>query len=118
MPQNEEKNPVSSAAAHPDICKDAATEDHLLDAWGGLARKVERARQQLTDAFDAVDELMFIHDRDGRILRANRAYADHASGDYRQIIGKLYWEVFPLQVGPLPRLTQPVRNMTGITKNW
>lgn len=101
MSRNRDEEPVTADGAGPDTARDPAVEGRLLDAWGGLARKVERARQQLTDAFDAVDELMFICDGGGRILRVNRAYADQASCDYRKIIGKPYWEVFPLRDGPL-----------------
>ncbi|MCO6414110.1 MAG: PAS domain S-box protein [Thiogranum sp.] len=107
MSRNREEEPVTADGEGPDTARDPAIEGRLLDAWGGLARKVERARQQLTDAFDAVDELMFIHDGGGRILRANRAYADQASCDYRNIIGKPYWEVFPLRDGPLPGQDNP-----------
>lgn len=100
MGQRTDNKPVSRA-------KGAAGSHERADtpspgAPDTLTGKVERARQQLTNVFDAVDELMFIHDRDGRILRANRVYARHAGLDYRAIIGKPYWEVFPLQDGPLP----------------
>jgi PAS domain S-box-containing protein/putative nucleotidyltransferase with HDIG domain len=102
MVQHTEERRISAGTDHPGETQPTTTEGQLLDVWGGVARKVERARQQLTNAFDAVDELMFIHDQSGRILRVNRAYAHHTGLDYRDIIGKPYWQVFPLQDGPLP----------------
>ncbi len=47
-------------------------------------------------AFDALDDLVFVHDRDGRILRANRAFAARANRTPGEIIGQPYWEVFAL----------------------
>ncbi|WP_018231028.1 HD domain-containing phosphohydrolase [Thioalkalivibrio thiocyanodenitrificans] len=68
----------------------------------GLAR-IEQAHREWLDAFDAVRHPIFLHDRKGRLLRANRAYAERAGLDYRQLIGRRYWEVFPPGDQPLPR---------------
>ncbi len=62
----------------------------------------ERARKEWTDAFDAVRDPIFLHDRDFRIVRANRAYAAAAGMDIKEIVGKHYWEVFPKNECPLP----------------
>ncbi len=65
-------------------------------------KQIERALQEWVTAIDAVDELIFMHDADGRILRANLAYAERAGIDVRQLGGKFYWEVFPKMPGPRP----------------
>ncbi|WP_172600486.1 PAS domain S-box protein [Sulfurivermis fontis] len=61
---------------------------------------IEHAHHEWMDAFDAVSDPIFLHDADGRVMRANRAYADCAGVDFADIIGRFYWEVFPLDSGP------------------
>jgi len=102
MGQRKDETAVTSAKGGAGESLRTDTHARSSITAGTLAGKVERARQQLTNVFDAVDELMFIHDKDGRILRANRVYARHAGLDYGSIIGKPYWQVFPLRDGPLP----------------
>ena len=63
---------------------------------------IENALNEWVAALDTVDELIFMHDVEGRILRANRAYASRAGVDLKQIVGKLYWEVFPVLPNPFP----------------
>lgn len=62
---------------------------------------IEQVRKEWTAAFDALHDPIFLHDRDHRILRANRAYAVRANMAIREIIGKPYWEVFPRGDGPM-----------------
>ena len=52
-------------------------------------------------AFDAVIDPIFIHDDQFRVIRANQAYATRAGLEWDAIIGRPYWEVFPLREGPL-----------------
>ncbi|MCK9379566.1 MAG: EAL domain-containing protein [Sulfuritalea sp.] len=72
----------------------------LADA--AARRAMRQARIEWRAAFDAVRDPIFIHDADFRILRANLAYAALAGVPITQVIGKRYWEVFPVQDGPLP----------------
>lgn len=72
----------------------------LADA--AARRGMRQARVEWRAAFDAVQDAIFIHDADFRILRANLAYAALGGLPVAQAIGKPYWEVFPLQDGPLP----------------
>ncbi len=65
-------------------------------------RGMRQARIEWRAAFDAVRDPIFIHDADFRILRANLAYAALAGLPITEVIGKPYWEVFPVQDGPLP----------------
>lgn len=57
--------------------------------------RIEVALHEWVAALDTVKELIFMHDAQGNILRANLAYADRAGLDVRQVIGRPYWEVFP-----------------------
>lgn len=52
--------------------------------------------------FDAIEDPVFLHDEQFRVLLANRAYCREAGVSEAQALGKLYWEVFPPGVGPLP----------------
>lgn len=61
---------------------------------------IEHAHREWMDAFDALSDPIFLHDSAGRVMRANRAYADCAGVDFAEIIGRYYWEVFPRGTGP------------------
>ncbi|OGS91153.1 MAG: hypothetical protein A2Z95_04990 [Gallionellales bacterium GWA2_60_18] len=74
-----------------------------------LTKELEEARRQLEQshrewmaALDAVDDPIFIHDGEFRVLRANRAYQQRAGIPFKQIIGRPYYEIFPITDGPLP----------------
>lgn len=62
---------------------------------------IEHIHHGWVEIFDAIVDPIFMHDRQGRIVRANRAYAKMAGMDIRQVIGRPYWQMFPLHDGPL-----------------
>ncbi len=64
--------------------------------------RIEHIHQSWVAVIDAILDPIFMHDRDGRIVRANRAYAELAGMDIKDVIGRLYWQVFPRREGPLP----------------
>lgn len=63
-------------------------------------QRVQRAYSQWNDAFDALDDPVFIHDEAFRIVRANKAYLDRAGCTLGEAVGRPYWEVFPVGEGP------------------
>lgn len=63
--------------------------------------RVLEAASEWRRAIDAIHDPIFIHDMDFRIIRANRAYAESAGMDVKEVLGRRYWEVFPTQRGPL-----------------
>lgn len=65
-------------------------------------KRIERARQEWVRVLDGVPDPIFVHDREFRIVRCNRAYAERAGMLIQEVIGKPYWEVFPKREGPLP----------------
>jgi len=73
----------------------------LLEALERERARIEQARREWTTALDAVQDPIFIHDRDMKVVRANRAYAARAGRDIRDVIGRCYWEMFPRLDGPL-----------------
>ena len=79
----------------------------------GLLCKVEHEEHAWRDTFDTVQNPIFVHDQNHRIIRANEAYARKAGQNIRDVIGKPYWEVFPKGHGPLPQCTcQPLQKET------
>ncbi|HEY5582426.1 MAG TPA: PAS domain-containing protein, partial [Rhodoferax sp.] len=54
------------------------------------------------NVFDAIEDPIFLHDAEFRVLLANRAYCRTAGVTEAQALGKPCWEVFPPGTGPLP----------------
>jgi putative nucleotidyltransferase with HDIG domain/PAS domain S-box-containing protein len=75
----------------------------MLEEIDETRYQFERGQREWRDAFDAVRDPIFLHDRDYRIVRANKAYALRAGMDIQAVIGKLYWQVFPKREGPLAK---------------
>lgn len=85
--------------------KPGLTRSQLLRMFVDLEQEhgvVEQVRREWTQVFDAINDPIFVHDAQYRIVRANRAYAERAGGDFSTILGRPYWEVFPRRSGPLP----------------
>ena len=59
------------------------------------------ALRRLLDACDTLSHPIFVHDREFRILFANRAYLKYANASIEDILGQPYWQVFPRAQGPL-----------------
>lgn len=66
-----------------------------------LFNQVARARREWLQTFDALSDGVFLHDRQGRILRANRALAQLVGRPFDGIIGQPWFELIP--AGPEPR---------------
>jgi len=75
---------------------------YMLEDLDDSRHVIERAKREWETTFDAVTEPIFLHDADDNIVRVNRAYAEHAGMDMKEIIGKPYWQVFPILDGPMP----------------
>ncbi|MCW8841226.1 MAG: PAS domain S-box protein [Gammaproteobacteria bacterium] len=74
---------------------------HMLKDVEAQKARADELRREWVDAFDAVQDAIFIHDAGYRIVRANRAYAELAGEPFETLIGRPYWELFPRQDGPL-----------------
>ena len=62
--------------------------------------KIIKAKREWEDTFDAITELIFIHDSDGRIIRANRAYGQMAGMSLAELVGRPFYEIFPKTDSP------------------
>ncbi len=81
----------------------------MLEEAKQTQQRIEQAKRAWVSAFDAVPDPIFMHDREFRIVRANRAYAERAGLDFPQLLGKPYWEVFPKSAGPLSSCAKAVQ---------
>ncbi|MDQ7010329.1 MAG: HD domain-containing phosphohydrolase [Mariprofundaceae bacterium] len=73
----------------------------MLEDLHESSAAIERAKREWENTFDAVTQPVFLHDRDGKIIRANLAYAEQANMSVEQLAGRPYWQVFPLLDGPM-----------------
>lgn len=63
-------------------------------------RAVERTKKEWEETFDAISDPLFLHDKEFKVMRCNRAYVQAAGMSYQEIIGKPYYEIFPKTGGP------------------
>lgn len=61
----------------------------------------EKAKRNWEVTFDSIKDPLHIHDSEYRIIQANKAYRDIAGMPFKDMIGKLYYEVFPKTGSPL-----------------
>jgi PAS domain S-box-containing protein/putative nucleotidyltransferase with HDIG domain len=66
-----------------------------------IKQSVRDAHREWMGALDVVDDPIFMHDKEFRILRCNRAYQRHARLPFEEIIGRFYYEIFPKVHAPL-----------------
>ncbi|MBI4937826.1 MAG: PAS domain S-box protein [Nitrosomonadales bacterium] len=82
----------------------------MLEDLEAARRKVEQAHREWMAALDVVEDPIFLHDREFRILRCNNAYRQCAGVSFKQIIGRPYYEVFPRGSAPLHSCLQAMEN--------
>lgn len=63
--------------------------------------------------FDAIEDPVFLHDAQFRVLLANRAYYREAGRVEETVLGKPYWQAFPHGTGPLPGCTDEILGEGG-----
>lgn len=80
-------------------------------SWKDEFIRLETVHREWIETFDAMPEPVFTHDRDYRIIRANRAYAEIAGMSIEEIIGMPYWRVFPLRDGPLAQCVHVIHDV-------
>ena len=83
--------------------------DHLAEKVRERTAELEVSRQRLerisrdwNDAFDAISDPIFIHDGEMRLVQANPAYCERAGLPLEALLGKPYYEHFPLLDKPMP----------------
>ncbi|RMD69638.1 MAG: PAS domain S-box protein, partial [Gammaproteobacteria bacterium] len=61
---------------------------------------------------DALEDVIFLHDREFRLIYANRAYLKQVGLPLEEILGRPYFEVFPRREGPLPHCLRALETKT------
>ncbi len=74
----------------------------MLEDLESARRKIGQAHQEWMAALDVVNDPIFLHDKNFRILRCNLAYQRCAGVPFHEIIGHHYYEIFPKADAPLP----------------
>jgi len=85
----------------------------MLEDLNESSSKIERAKQDWEQTFDAVSDPILLHDPDGNIMRVNRAYAEYAGRPMQAIIGLPYWQVFPKREQPLESCLHALKKTKG-----
>ncbi|MBI3581298.1 MAG: PAS domain S-box protein, partial [Nitrospinae bacterium] len=73
----------------------------MLEELRDSRQKVEQAHLEWMAALDVMEDPIFLHDKQFRVLRCNKAYQQHAGVPFKEIIGRPYYEVFPKTHSPL-----------------
>lgn len=69
--------------------------DELEERIEERTGELKRAKKEWEVTFDAISDPIFIHDKEFRVIRANRAYQEASGMPFEEMIGRLYFEVFP-----------------------
>src|SRR4030065_2937311 len=72
----------------------------LIEDLNISTAQVKRAKNEWEATFDSISAPLFIHDKELRIVRANKAYAEAGGMSFSDIVRKKYFEVFPKMEGP------------------
>ncbi|TAN62240.1 PAS domain S-box protein [bacterium] len=68
---------------------------YLLEDLEETTEAVSKGKKEWEATFDAIPDAILIHDRDFKIIRCNSAYGRAAGMDFNDMMGKLYYDVFP-----------------------
>jgi PAS domain S-box-containing protein/putative nucleotidyltransferase with HDIG domain len=74
---------------------------YMLEDLNETSATIERAKKEWETTFDSISDPIFLHDREFKILRANRAYLQTAGLPAGEVIGKPYFAVLPRLDAPL-----------------
>ncbi len=109
---DDQDNHHPAAGAEPqelDIDQERAALLFMLEDIERGRQSAEQAHREWVTALDAMNDPVFMHDKDYRIMRCNRAYAEQAGMSPRDAIGKPYYEVFPKLEGPLAHCCKSIQ---------
>ena len=72
----------------------------MLEDVNGSNIEIERAKREWESTFDAVAQPIFLHDNEGKIIRANRSYQQKSGVPMPKLIGSRFWKIFPKSAKP------------------
>lgn len=85
----------------------------ILEEMNAASAGMERARNEWETTFDAISDPIFIHDKEMRLVRCNRAYQAAAGLPFKEMLGRRYFEVFPKTGCPLKTCEISLRTAEG-----
>jgi PAS domain S-box-containing protein/putative nucleotidyltransferase with HDIG domain len=91
---------IKLAEAEARYIRQEAEHQTVTQEFQSTSKKIELAHQEWMVALDVVDDPVFLHDIQFRILRCNKAYQRCAGKPFHEIIGQPYYEIFPKAVAP------------------
>ncbi len=103
------------AEGETDINDERRAMTYMLADINNTTKKLEIAKREWEATFDAISDPIFIHDKQFKIVRANRAYIKAAGMTPGKMIGKLYYEVFPRLDGPLKMCLKAIELQEEVT---
>jgi putative nucleotidyltransferase with HDIG domain/PAS domain S-box-containing protein len=68
---------------------------HLVGEMEKAVSVAQGAKNEWQITFDSISTPLFIHDKEFKIVKANRAYQEASGIPFPAIIGKPYYEIFP-----------------------
>src|SRR3989338_9850845 len=67
---------------------------YMLEDINETASKLEKAKKEWEATFDAISDPIFFHDKQFKIVRANKAYAEAAGGSFKDMKRNFFFEGF------------------------
>jgi PAS domain S-box-containing protein len=83
----------------------------MLEDLENARRQIEQAHREWMAALDVVKDPIFLHDKECRVLRCNKAYQQCSGMTFKQIIGQPYFKVFPKAEGPSSGCTHTMESV-------
>lgn len=71
-----------------------------LDALLRFTEIVEAGKREWEKTVDAIDDAISLHDSDGLVIRANKAFCDLLGKTFQEVIGKSPWSLFEDRESP------------------
>jgi len=106
----------------------AYSENGLITRIGGTIQDItatkkaedtiKRTSEQWQSTFDAISDLVSIQDKDFKLVRVNKAYADAFQVRPEELIGKHCYEIVHMSSGPIPNCPheQALKCKLGVTQ--
>jgi PAS domain S-box-containing protein len=88
----------------------------MLEDLEAGRKKIEQSHHEWISALDVVNDPIFLHDEQFRILRCNKAYQQRAGIPFHELIGQPYYEVFPKNHEPLPSCLRVMENAVAVAE--
>lgn len=89
---------------------------YMLEDLNEATANIRAAKIEWEMTFDTISDPIFVHDKEFRIIRANRAYQKMTGMKFKEFIGSPYYEVFPKMEAPSDLCLKTIEEMEGQTE--